>query len=162
MWSNAFSNETNWLVNNNETSTSFTGPDFDRKGEGNYLYLESQGNQCDTENAVTLISSCLEKPDDNSCALSFFYHMYGLDIGTLEVAFSLDSSEWTTLWQLEGEQGNMWNLAVVELPVAFDRGLIRFQGIRKTSGVRGDIAICLLYTSPSPRDATLSRMPSSA
>ena len=26
----------------------------------------------------------------------------------------------------------------------------------------GDISICLLYTSPSPRDATLSRMPSSA
>ena len=31
--------------------------------------------------------------------------------------------------------------------------------------LRGDnelILICLLYTSPSPRDATLSRMPSSA
>ena len=26
----------------------------------------------------------------------------------------------------------------------------------------GDVEICLLYTSPSPRDATLSRMPSSA
>ena len=26
----------------------------------------------------------------------------------------------------------------------------------------GDLFICLLYTSPSPRDATLSRMPSSA
>ena len=26
----------------------------------------------------------------------------------------------------------------------------------------GDILACLLYTSPSPRDATLSRMPSSA
>ena len=26
----------------------------------------------------------------------------------------------------------------------------------------GDTALCLLYTSPSPRDATLSRMPSSA
>ena len=26
----------------------------------------------------------------------------------------------------------------------------------------GDLEICLLYTSPSPRDATLSRMPSSA
>ena len=26
----------------------------------------------------------------------------------------------------------------------------------------GVITICLLYTSPSPRDATLSRMPSSA
>ena len=32
--------------------------------------------------------------------------------------------------------------------------------VRGTFRVRGDI--CLLYTSPSPRDATLSRMPSSA
>ena len=30
------------------------------------------------------------------------------------------------------------------------------------SGLEGLIAVCLLYTSPSPRDATLSRMPSSA
>ena len=29
-------------------------------------------------------------------------------------------------------------------------------------GQRGVNIICLLYTSPSPRDATLSRMPSSA
>ena len=28
--------------------------------------------------------------------------------------------------------------------------------------VRGNFAICLLYTSPSPRDRTRSRMPSSA
>ena len=27
---------------------------------------------------------------------------------------------------------------------------------------KGKLTICLLYTSPSPRDATLSRMPSSA
>ena len=30
------------------------------------------------------------------------------------------------------------------------------------SGTVYGIGICLLYTSPSPRDATLSRMPSSA
>ena len=30
------------------------------------------------------------------------------------------------------------------------------------SGCQTVIATCLLYTSPSPRDATLSRMPSSA
>ena len=29
-------------------------------------------------------------------------------------------------------------------------------------GSKGGLCICLLYTSPSPRDATLSRMPSSA
>ena len=31
-----------------------------------------------------------------------------------------------------------------------------------TDGVKVNAPICLLYTSPSPRDATLSRMPSSA
>ena len=31
-----------------------------------------------------------------------------------------------------------------------------------TGGKDGTIRACLLYTSPSPRDATLSRMPSSA
>ena len=38
------------------------------------------------------------------------------------------------------------------------------EGVREVD--RGDAAVvlgaCLLYTSPSPRDATLSRMPSSA
>ena len=27
---------------------------------------------------------------------------------------------------------------------------------------KNEVYVCLLYTSPSPRDATLSRMPSSA
>ena len=35
-----------------------------------------------------------------------------------------------------------------------------FKGRHK--GLKGLINLCLLYTSPSPRDATLSRMPSSA
>ena len=33
---------------------------------------------------------------------------------------------------------------------------------QKLKGYYGNITDCLLYTSPSPRDATLSRMPSSA
>ena len=34
---------------------------------------------------------------------------------------------------------------------------------RKLSAMAGcELFVCLLYTSPSPRDATLSRMPSSA
>ena len=33
---------------------------------------------------------------------------------------------------------------------------------RVEAGAQGEHKFCLLYTSPSPRDATLSRMPSSA
>ena len=39
------------------------------------------------------------------------------------------------------------------------RILPREPGVQSTASLRED---CLLYTSPSPRDATLSRMPSSA
>ena len=40
------------------------------------------------------------------------------------------------------------------------RFLVLFLSMQKES--QGDASTCLLYTSPSPRDATLSRMPSSA
>ena len=43
---------------------------------------------------------------------------------------------------------------------AFDAGHCGFDGGTETEDYI--INICLLYTSPSPRDATLSRMPSSA
>ena len=44
-----------------------------------------------------------------------------------------------------------------EFTVTVDAGNISSQNL-----TNGSITLCLLYTSPSPRDATLSRMPSSA
>ena len=43
-------------------------------------------------------------------------------------------------------------------------GLRQYFAPRRFGGIIGNIRpyVCLLYTSPSPRDATLSRMPSSA
>ena len=41
-------------------------------------------------------------------------------------------------------------------------GLIHSTGLLFATGMASPLWICLLYTSPSPRDATLSRMPSSA
>ena len=40
--------------------------------------------------------------------------------------------------------------------------IIGLECIIADSRGRGEVVLCLLYTSPSPRDATLSRMPSSA
>ena len=40
--------------------------------------------------------------------------------------------------------------------------IIKLNGVEKNSNEDGVFSFCLLYTSPSPRDATLSRMPSSA
>ena len=52
------------------------------------------------------------------------------------------------------------DVRIVVHPAPADHGIVF-----KRSDMKGDqayIRACLLYTSPSPRDATLSRMPSSA
>ena len=52
-----------------------------------------------------------------------------------------------------------WNTLAAQL----DRPPLRLPEGWNIGGSRSDdYEICLLYTSPSPRDATLSRMPSSA
>ena len=71
-----------------------------------------------------------------------------LPFGTVQSAeFKLTGR---TTWQLG-------QLMVNGIPFAID-GQTRF----KDGLSEDDLGGCLLYTSPSPRDATLSRMPSSA
>ena len=49
-------------------------------------------------------------------------------------------------------------------PMSIELGRVVDRGIRESGCIDMDdlCIVCLLYTSPSPRDATLSRMPSSA
>ena len=48
------------------------------------------------------------------------------------------------------------------LAVAYEKGYFEDEGLFVTLEPQANWKVCLLYTSPSPRDATLSRMPSSA
>ena len=62
------------------------------------------------------------------------------------------------LWHDAGEQQD-W---VVETRRELHRTPELLFDEKKTSAKIAQVLTCLLYTSPSPRDATLSRMPSSA
>ena len=55
-------------------------------------------------------------------------------------------------------QLNPKSLFSSDLPLSFQTSSL----VMQLSGQTSRYNICLLYTSPSPRDATLSRMPSSA
>ena len=46
--------------------------------------------------------------------------------------------------------------------IVFDKSATQFKRVSASGLGGGKFLGCLLYTSPSPRDATLSRMPSSA
>ena len=70
------------------------------------------------------------------------------------------SSPWR--WILDPIDGTKSFISGVPLygtMVAVDRSI---EGPDQRECLIGSVYICLLYTSPSPRDATLSRMPSSA
>ena len=60
-------------------------------------------------------------------------------------------------------QANKLKDGVIELPSGLQyRVLVEGPAGGPSPGPSTRCACCLLYTSPSPRDATLSRMPSSA
>ncbi len=141
LWKNDPENQSDWLVNRGPTPTSFTGPESDVSGDGNYVYIENQIGQCAESSQIILVSDCLTKPANTECALSFSYNMLGQDIGQLSVEYSVDSLVWNTVWALSGDQGSGWNSATLEIPIIFERGLIRFVGDKLESATRGDMAI---------------------
>ena len=65
----------------------------------------------------------------------------------------------------EGHYGTVY-LAVGEVPARGPkpprRRIVAIKTLREDADEEAMALLCLLYTSPSPRDATLSRMPSSA
>ena len=66
------------------------------------------------------------------------------------------SSNFSSTWRFFDQALQRWLLA----PEPVDEGFDRWFPLAQTWPER--LKACLLYTSPSPRDATLSRMPSSA
>jgi len=68
------------------------------------------------------------------------------------------------VWQITG--ATVYGQDVVKLPAPKIRGQV-MKALKNRTSIKGFKQKelpdnCLLYTSPSPRDATLSRMPSSA
>ena len=61
-----------------------------------------------------------------------------------------------------GTERVIWSEAAGESLVTFDTSIGKLGGLICWENYMPLARICLLYTSPSPRDATLSRMPSSA
>ena len=74
--------------------------------------------------------------------------------------------------QLEKEIGTLsnpskmpayaWGISAKQCKVGSKLAKIKGTICNKCYALKGHYTFCLLYTSPSPRDATLSRMPSCA
>ena len=125
-----------WTLQSGITPSAGTGPTGDHTtGSGNYYYLEASAN---LNKEAVIESPCI---DVVSPKLTFWYHMYGLDMGSLFVEV-FDGSSWAQVWSVTGNQGNDWLLAEVNLVNLAPNGDFRYRFIGVTgSGGQSDIAI---------------------
>ena len=75
---------------------------------GHYVYIESSAPRVQGDKAR--IISKTYPAADNMC-LTFWYHMYGTFIGSLDVYASSYGNLGTAIWKEYGNKGNMWKMA---------------------------------------------------
>nr|VFK75719.1 MAG: MAM domain-containing protein, meprin/A5/mu [Candidatus Kentron sp. MB] len=136
----------NWARHAGGTHSGHTGPV--NAHEGNYyLYLEASHN---TPSRIAYLQS----PDlpARITRLSFYYHMYGAHMGTLELE-GFDGNRWVQLWRVAGQQHGSHNAPWTRKEIDLSSKTIRkvpFKGVTGSGPgklYRGDMAIDYLVTT---------------
>lgn len=142
IWRNSDGDDFDWLVYQGATPTQGTGPSDGATPGGKYVYIEASGSQC--SGRAQLRSGCilLDKKGSDACHLSFSYHMFGANIGTLSLEATADGIRWVSLWHRQGDQGNQWSKVYIALNDFPDSSLMQFRFVAtKGNGPLGDIAL---------------------
>ena len=104
-WTQRTDDDVNWTMMTGSTPTGGTGPM--QAADGNYyIYVESS-YPTRSYNTAVIESPCLDIADVTSPQLTFQYHMYGNDMGSLGIQISTDGGEtWSgDIWYRYGNQG---------------------------------------------------------
>ena len=150
---NSGTDQGNWTLDSGGTPTTTSGPSDDFTGGGNYFYTEaSVSNDPGPNKTVNLISPCFDLTGFENASFSFYYHMYGVDMGNLNLDISLDNgTNWNNLYSLIGPQQNAnsdaWIQQIVDLSIYDGQTIkLRFSGTTGTN-FASDMAIDQLNLS---------------
>ncbi|MBG6129646.1 chitodextrinase [Aquimarina sp. EL_43] len=162
LWTNATGDDINWTRDSGGTSSSSTGPSSAQDGTF-YLYTEASTNVTPpgSPNKTALLNSpCIDLATLSGISLEFGYHMYGSNMGTMEVLVSTDDgANYTSLWTKSGDLGNSWNQATIDL-TAYAGSVIKLQ-FKGTTGTsfRSDMAIDNISIKSSAPDTEAPSVP---
>jgi hypothetical protein len=167
-WSNATSgDDIDFTRDSGGTPSSNTGPSNGADGS-TYIYVEASGDGTGFPNkTATLNSPCLNFSSLTTPSLQFQYHMYGTAINSLTAEARINNGAWTSIFSRNGDQGNQWNAANVDLTAYAGESSvqIRFTVVTGsgTSGWQSDIALDAISIGedtggpdPDPGCATLN------
>ena len=143
-WSNTITGDSyDWTRDSSGTPSSGTGPDSGAGSSSWYMYLETSNGSgaFNAGDTAILESSSL---DGINRLFSFDYHMFGTDIGTLNVDVSVNGGNWINVWTITGQQHTSnsaaYSSASIDLGAYSGSIKVRFRAIA-AGGYRGDIAV---------------------
>ncbi|WP_298514719.1 fibronectin type III domain-containing protein [uncultured Kordia sp.] len=167
----AFVSENCWSATNTSGSyfwESAPGTDVGSGGTGpapsittgNYFYTEASGSAIG--DAAELLSPQVDLTALTAPALTFNYHMFGMQIGSLEVIIS-GSTVWSLSGQQQGGETEPWELAVVDLAAYAGQTVTVTFRARSAGSFEGDIAIdnisfTELPACPTPNGLTVTNI----
>jgi hypothetical protein len=101
-----FDTDGGWQVKSGSTPTTLTGPTSDFSGTGYYVYTE--GDLPNWSNAAGNGGFKLQLDFGyafTGTGVSFYYNMYGYQLGTLRIYTSTDGTTFTKIWEKSGDRG---------------------------------------------------------
>lgn len=121
-----------------DTSSGGTGPDPSIT-TGNYFFTEaSNGVSGDITN---LVSPSVDLTALSAPSLTFDYHMFGMQIGTLDVLVNGVTNVWTLSGQQQASATAPWELAVIDLSAYAGQTITVTFRATSAGTFEGDIAI---------------------
>ncbi|XP_066292845.1 P-selectin-like [Branchiostoma lanceolatum] len=140
-----------WIRHSGSTPSSSTGPSADHTdGSGFYMYTEASSGFTGTTASLTLPTI----PSDGQNCLRWFYHMYGSDMGTLNVYVSQPQYPDMLVWTRSRDQGNRWLSATTPVFTNARAFQVRFEGVRGSS-FTSDMAIDDIDVESGPCSKTV-------
>ena len=144
-WAQGTGDDIDWTRYSGGTPSGTTGPSGAGSGAW-YMYIESSSPNYPTKTA-NFESPCFDISGIGSPIFTFSYHMFGSNMGTLNVDISTDSGVtyptnlWTQTSQVQSTSGSAWNTINLDLSAYIGQTVrLRFNGITD-DGYRGDMAI---------------------
>lgn len=134
-----------WISNRGSTSSYNTGPNVDHTlGTSSGTYIYAEGSYFNANTSTNLTSACIDMATQTNKIIEFWYHMYGSNIGSLNLDVFSNGTWHNDVISLVGQQqtsqNDAWQKASADLSAYTGLIKLRFRASHG-GGYQSDIAI---------------------